>query len=210
MPTEWLADVKRADEDELLTLAELPGKRRRPSSNSRPAAGRLSDTPGCQCPGGRTRRLHSTIARQVSTTQTPSGASGSSAASRNWRAPWTPLGTSGRSSCIPSSAKWWSGLGGPARVSGSAGTGKTIVALHRAVHLARRHPEARVLLTTFSDALANALQTRLRRLVAGEPRLAERIDVCALDALSLRLCRAQAERCARLVARKCGAHQLGE
>lgn len=32
---------------------------------------------------------------------------------------------------------------GPARVSGSAGTGKTIVAVHRAVHLARRDEEAR-------------------------------------------------------------------
>jgi mRNA-degrading endonuclease RelE of RelBE toxin-antitoxin system len=30
---------------------------------------------------------------------------------------------------------------GPARVSGSAGTGKTIVALHRAVHLAGQHPD---------------------------------------------------------------------
>ena len=30
---------------------------------------------------------------------------------------------------------------GPARVSGSAGTGKTIVALHRAVHLARTNPD---------------------------------------------------------------------
>ena len=30
--------------------------------------------------------------------------------------------------------------GGPARVSGSAGTGKTIVALHRAVYLARANP----------------------------------------------------------------------
>ena len=40
---------------------------------------------------------------------------------------------------------------GPARVSGSAGTGKTIVALHRAVHLARVHRDARVLLTTFSE-----------------------------------------------------------
>jgi hypothetical protein len=39
---------------------------------------------------------------------------------------------------------------GPARVSGSAGTGKTIVALHRAVFLAHSHPEARVLLATFS------------------------------------------------------------
>jgi uncharacterized protein (TIGR04255 family) len=44
---------------------------------------------------------------------------------------------------------------GPARVSGSAGTGKTIVALHRAVFLARSNPDARVLLTTFSESLAN-------------------------------------------------------
>ncbi len=40
---------------------------------------------------------------------------------------------------------------GPARVSGSAGTGKTIVALHRAVHLARKHSDSRILLTTFSE-----------------------------------------------------------
>src|SRR5688572_6925711 len=57
---------------------------------------------------------------------------------------------------------------GPARISGSAGTGKTIVALHRAAHLARTHPDARVLLTTFSDPLANALRARLRRLVGNE------------------------------------------
>lgn len=79
---------------------------------------------------------------------------------------------------------------GPARVSGSAGTGKTIVALHRAVHLARANPDARVLLTTFSDTLANALHTKLKRLVGSEPRLAERIDVHSLDALSLRLYKA--------------------
>ncbi len=63
---------------------------------------------------------------------------------------------------------------GPARVSGSAGTGKTIVALHRAAHLARTHPNARVLLTTFTDTLASALHTKLRRLLGNEPRLAER------------------------------------
>ncbi len=40
---------------------------------------------------------------------------------------------------------------GPARIAGSAGTGKTIVALHRAVLLAKRHPSARILLTTFSE-----------------------------------------------------------
>ena len=79
---------------------------------------------------------------------------------------------------------------GPARVSGSAGTGKTIVALHRAVHLARTHPGARVLLTTFSDTLANALRTKLKRLIGSEPRLGERIDVYSLNAIGLRLCKA--------------------
>ena len=76
---------------------------------------------------------------------------------------------------------------GPARVSGSAGTGKTIVALHRAVHLARINPNARVLLTTFSETLANALRDRLRILVSSEPRLAERVEVYAIDALGERL-----------------------
>src|SRR5205814_6306226 len=76
---------------------------------------------------------------------------------------------------------------GPARASGSAGTGKTIVALHRAVHLARNHPDTRVLLTTFSDSLASALATKLRRLTGNEPRLAERIDVHSLAAIGQRL-----------------------
>src|SRR6202795_1942108 len=79
---------------------------------------------------------------------------------------------------------------GPARVSGSAGTGKTIVALHRASHLARTRPDARVLLTTFSDTLANALRTKLKRLLSNEPRLAERIDVYSLNAIGLRLYKA--------------------
>ncbi len=76
---------------------------------------------------------------------------------------------------------------GPARVTGSAGTGKTVVALHRAAHLARRNPEARVLLTTFSDTLAAALRTKLQRLISAEPRLGERIDVEALDSAAQRL-----------------------
>jgi len=76
---------------------------------------------------------------------------------------------------------------GPARVAGSAGTGKTIVAIHRAAHLARECPDARILLTTFSEPLANALEVKLRRLLSAEPRAAERIEVCALDAVCDRL-----------------------
>ena len=76
---------------------------------------------------------------------------------------------------------------GPARVAGSAGTGKTIVALHRAVFLARTNPDVRVLLTTFSDTLANALRTKLRRLISNEPRLGERLEVHAMNTLGQRL-----------------------
>lgn len=76
---------------------------------------------------------------------------------------------------------------GPARISGSAGTGKTIVALHRAVFLARKYPDARILLTTFSDPLANALRVQLRRLISNEPRIAERLEVYSLNAIGKRL-----------------------
>ncbi len=78
-------------------------------------------------------------------------------------------------------------FGGAVRIGGSAGTGKTVVAIHRAVFLARRDPDARVLVTTFSDALAHALQSMLRRLIGNEPRLGERIDVCSMSAIGHRL-----------------------
>jgi superfamily I DNA/RNA helicase len=78
-------------------------------------------------------------------------------------------------------------FGGPARIAGSAGTGKTVVALHRAAHLARANPDARVLLTTFSETLASALRTKLGRLIGTQPRLRERIDVDALDTVARRL-----------------------
>ena len=72
---------------------------------------------------------------------------------------------------------------GPARISGSAGTGKTIVALHRAVHLARANPQAHVLLTTFSKPLANALRIKLASLVGSEPAIASRITVKPISAV---------------------------
>lgn len=63
------------------------------------------------------------------------------------------------------------------------------MALHRAVHLARTRPDARLLLTTFSDTLANALATRLRRLIGNEPRLAERLEIHGMNAIGERLYR---------------------
>lgn len=55
---------------------------------------------------------------------------------------------------------------GPARVAGSAGTGKTVVALHRALRLSRT-PGANVLLATFSEPLATALSEKLAVLNGG-------------------------------------------
>jgi hypothetical protein len=80
---------------------------------------------------------------------------------------------------------------GPARVAGSAGTGKTVVALHRAVHLARTIRDGRILLTTFSEPLAHALRANLKRLIGNEPRVAERLEVHGLPALGVRLYKAQ-------------------
>ncbi len=79
---------------------------------------------------------------------------------------------------------------GPARVSGSAGTGKTIVALHRAVFLASE-PDSRVLLTTYSDALADALRARLDLLVHNRPRVAERLEVRSITEVGRALYRAR-------------------
>lgn len=76
---------------------------------------------------------------------------------------------------------------GPARVAGSAGTGKTIVALHRAVFLARKDPDSRVLLATFSETLANTLRAKVKRLISNEPRLAERLEVHGINAIGRRL-----------------------
>lgn len=53
---------------------------------------------------------------------------------------------------------------GPFRLTGGAGTGKTVVLLHRAKHLAEQHPTHRVVLTTYTRALADNLRRDLERL----------------------------------------------
>lgn len=76
---------------------------------------------------------------------------------------------------------------GPVRISGSAGTGKTIVALHRAVFLARQYPQGRILLTTISDALAKALQLKLSRLIGNQTEGFARIRVCSIQDIACEL-----------------------
>jgi mRNA-degrading endonuclease RelE of RelBE toxin-antitoxin system len=180
VPAEWLADVRGATEDTVLSLADhLPqeaaeallelatGGRPQPA---RPTA--LSRDP-FEHPDAQRRFRVMTNREELE---------------RALEYPWDKWTVF----LHPAQQEWVQrDCAGPARVSGSAGTGKTIVALHRAVHLARRDPDARVLLTTFSEILANALRTKLKRLIDGEPRLAERVEVHAIDAIGERLYRAQ-------------------
>ena len=93
---------------------------------------------------------------------------------------------------------------GPARVRGAAGTGKTVIGLHRAAHLAARNralmqkrraqfagiegqsPTMPVLFTTYISSLPPVLESLYRRLpgtVAGE------VEFINIDKLARRICR---------------------
>lgn len=62
----------------------------------------------------------------------------------------------------PEQARYSTGdYAGPLRLSGGAGTGKTVVLLHRARHLMMQNPNARVVLTTYTRALAENLKRDL-------------------------------------------------
>ncbi|MEU1603104.1 UvrD-helicase domain-containing protein [Micromonospora matsumotoense] len=73
---------------------------------------------------------------------------------------------------------------GPAMVTGGAGTGKTVTALHRAVFLAQQGDE--VLLTTFTRNLAEALERQLP-LLTDDPQVRDRVQVLNVDRLAYRI-----------------------
>jgi len=75
---------------------------------------------------------------------------------------------------------------GPVRVLGSAGTGKTVVAMHRAAWLASHFcaPGQKILFTTFTRNLATDIAANLKKLCSREEW--ERIEVINLDAWARR------------------------
>jgi superfamily I DNA/RNA helicase/mRNA-degrading endonuclease RelE of RelBE toxin-antitoxin system len=177
VPAEWIEDVKRANEDSLLLLTDhLPAEAAEAllelATGGKPRAPPPGPVNPFEHPDAQRRfRVMSNMEELERALDFP------------WEK-WTVFLHPDQRQLVERD------YAGPARVSGSAGTGKTIVALHRAAFLARANPDARILLTTFSDTLADALQTKLRRLLASEPRLAERIDVHSLNAIGLRLYKA--------------------
>ncbi|MFC1743113.1 3'-5' exonuclease [Candidatus Riflebacteria bacterium] len=72
---------------------------------------------------------------------------------------------------------------GPARLTGGAGTGKTVVAMHRAAWLARnflKDEKDRILFTTFTKNLAADINENLKKICS--PSELEKIEVVNLDA----------------------------
>ncbi|WP_336697143.1 nuclease-related domain-containing DEAD/DEAH box helicase [Curtobacterium sp. USHLN213] len=72
---------------------------------------------------------------------------------------------------------------GPARIRGAAGTGKTVVGLHRAAYLARS-TGGRVLFTTYIGTLPKVLESLLERLA---PDMVGRVDFMGVHAFATRL-----------------------
>lgn len=78
---------------------------------------------------------------------------------------------------------------GPYRVLGGAGTGKTVVLMHRARYLARQlrdDPEGRILVTTFTRNLAGDLENNLRELCGEEFKRLEVVNLHSWAAQFLR------------------------
>lgn len=75
-------------------------------------------------------------------------------------------------------------FGGPVQVTGGPGTGKTVAALHRVKHLLGRSDDSRVLLTTYTNALAAGLRDMLGLLLDEDEELLARVDVTTVDAFA--------------------------
>lgn len=77
---------------------------------------------------------------------------------------------------------------GPFRLSGGAGTGKTVVLVHRARRLSTEAPEKRIVLTTFTTNLADALRESLAALdptIVQAKKLGESgVHIAGVDAMA--------------------------
>lgn len=75
-------------------------------------------------------------------------------------------------------------FGGPSRIRGAAGTGKTVVGLHRAAYLARSRPQGKVLVTTFVRTLPTVLGNLLERMA---PEVCGRVEFSGVHQFARRL-----------------------
>jgi len=174
VPPEWLKDVKNANEDSLLDLSDhLPAEAAEALLNL--ATGTIPTRPVPVAVGADPFE-HPDALRRFR------GIDNVEELQRAMEFPWEKwivfLHPAQRETITRS-------YGGPARVAGSAGTGKTVVALHRAAQLAKANTDSKVLLTTFSIALARSLRRKLDCLIGNEPTVQNRIAVRAIDEVGI-------------------------
>lgn len=164
VPEDWLADVKQATEDSLLDLADhLPSEAaeallalavgEQPERPEPPAASPF-DHPDAQ----RRFRVLDNVDELKRALDFP------------WDQ-WAVFLHPSQRQVVEQS------FSGPARASGSAGTGKTVVAIHRAANLLKREQGTKLLLTTFSLPLANALEGKLKILTGEDKSVVPRVTI---------------------------------
>jgi len=159
VPVDWLADVRAATEDTILDLVDhLP--REAAEALLDLATGAKPPTPAITAPETVSPFEHPDAQRRFRVMEDVEELK--RALDFPWDQ-WTVFLHPSQRQVVEQS------FNGPARVSGSAGTGKTVVALHRAANILKREPQARLLLTTFSPPLANALEGKLR-ILTGEDK----------------------------------------
>ena len=180
VPLEWLEEVRAADEDSVLDLADhLPSEAAEALLEL--AVGKTPQ-PSLPAPSGADPFNHPDALRRFRVMRNVEELA--EALEYPWEK-WTIFLHPAQLGLVERN------YNGPARVSGSAGTGKTVVALHRAAYLAKSNPGSRILFTTFSDTLANLLKAKLQLLVNQDTHTGSIISVDSLDAVALRLCEAE-------------------
>ena len=80
---------------------------------------------------------------------------------------------------MPLTSRHWSGA---ARIRGAAGTGKTVIGLHRLAELARRYPDEKMLFTTYSRSLPDLLMKRYRNL----PMAPSNVEFANIDRIAFK------------------------
>lgn len=167
VPQDWLADVRAATEDTIFDLVEhLPGEAAEALLDL--AVGETPEIPAVVAPEAVSPFEHPDALRRFRVMEDVDELK--RALDFPWDQ-WTVFLHPSQRQVVEQQ------FSGPARVSGSAGTGKTVVAIHRAANILKHEPQAKLLLTTFSLPLANALEGKLRILTGAESGVVPRLTV---------------------------------
>lgn len=175
VPSDWLADIRAATEDEFFVLAEHLPSEAAEALLEFAATGKL---PAFAFEPTSDPFEHPDAQRRIKLI------SDSEELEQALAFPWEKWGVF----LHPAQRKIVDqDFSGPARVAGSAGTGKTVVAIHRAVRLARENPNARIFLGSFSDPLAQSMERKIAVLAPETSEVTRRVTTASFQAIAEQL-----------------------